>query len=253
MSIHVGLLSYPGSGNTWTRHLIQQLTGYCTGTVYCDKYLHGHGFPGECVFPNQNAKHACIVYKSHYYETNKLKQFHKAVILIRNPYDAFKAFFNWMYGKSLSGNQTTNRTQKAITGPRDRFHALVDSSRYNSTGWKEYVKRQCLRWQSSYTTWMKEFQNRFLLVRYRDLKNDLIPTLRRISEFLNVTASEKDLICTDINKEGQHHRKQKYELTIPDIFTEEQIDMVNTAIMDVMKVAKNKFSLKDFIFVNAKY
>jgi len=35
----VALATYPGSGNTWTRHLIEGLTGVFTGDVYNDTLL----------------------------------------------------------------------------------------------------------------------------------------------------------------------------------------------------------------------
>jgi len=37
------LVSYPGSGNTWIRHMIEQATGFYTGTVYGDKVLFNTG------------------------------------------------------------------------------------------------------------------------------------------------------------------------------------------------------------------
>ena len=41
------LASYPGSGNTWVRYLIQHISGYITGSVYNDHNLKKMGFPGE--------------------------------------------------------------------------------------------------------------------------------------------------------------------------------------------------------------
>ena len=38
------LTSYPGSGNTWTRYLIEEYTGYYTGSVYNDTELYKGGF-----------------------------------------------------------------------------------------------------------------------------------------------------------------------------------------------------------------
>lgn len=35
----VGLVSYPGSGNTWVRGLLQKVTGICTGTVCLYNYV----------------------------------------------------------------------------------------------------------------------------------------------------------------------------------------------------------------------
>ena len=39
----IRLSSYPGSGNTWTRGLIERLSGYFTGSVYADKTLFMQG------------------------------------------------------------------------------------------------------------------------------------------------------------------------------------------------------------------
>ena len=45
---HVTLLaSFPGSGNTWLRHLLQQGTRLLTGSDNCDRKLFKDGFPAE--------------------------------------------------------------------------------------------------------------------------------------------------------------------------------------------------------------
>ena len=41
----MALATYPGSGNTWIRGLIERLTGYFTGSPYADKRLFQHGIP----------------------------------------------------------------------------------------------------------------------------------------------------------------------------------------------------------------
>ena len=38
------LSSYPGSGNTWVRYLIEEYTGYYTGSIYNDNNLYQGGF-----------------------------------------------------------------------------------------------------------------------------------------------------------------------------------------------------------------
>ena len=43
----VALASFPGSGNTWLRYLLQQATGIVTGSIYMDNELYKHGFPGR--------------------------------------------------------------------------------------------------------------------------------------------------------------------------------------------------------------
>ena len=41
------LASFPGSGNTWVRYLLQHSTGFATGSVYLDNSLRRGDFPGE--------------------------------------------------------------------------------------------------------------------------------------------------------------------------------------------------------------
>ena len=45
----IALASFPGSGNTWVRGLMQAATGLCTGAIYCDRTLRKTGFPGESI------------------------------------------------------------------------------------------------------------------------------------------------------------------------------------------------------------
>ena len=45
-----------------------------------------------------------------------------------------------------------------------------------------------------------------LLIVYEDLKANLKLNLRRIADFVNVTASEEDLDCVVHNSEGNYHR-----------------------------------------------
>ena len=56
----VALASYPGSGNTWVRGLLQDVSGLCTGGIYCDPSLKKRGFPGERI-----ANGTVLVVKSH--------------------------------------------------------------------------------------------------------------------------------------------------------------------------------------------
>ena len=45
-----GLISFPISGNTWLRYMIQKVTGIITGSFYFSKLLYENGFPGENIF-----------------------------------------------------------------------------------------------------------------------------------------------------------------------------------------------------------
>ena len=88
----VALASFQGSGNTWVRHLLEQATGINTGSIYCDTTLKA-AFPGEYIVSG-----SVLVVKTHHPDTialpietrDPLKQqkFDKAVIIVRDPFDA---------------------------------------------------------------------------------------------------------------------------------------------------------------------
>ena len=60
-----GLWSFPGSGNSWLRYLIQKATGYVTGSEYEEK-KNWPDFPG---FPGGDISNgSAVVVKSHLYE-----------------------------------------------------------------------------------------------------------------------------------------------------------------------------------------
>ena len=109
----VGLVSFPGSGNTWVRGLLEQVTGYCTGSIYCDIGLLEKGFAGEYV---QNS--AVLVVKTHAIsplwsnESITVKplrspRFSGIIFIIRNVFDALKAEMNrQVYNKHHQGSQS---------------------------------------------------------------------------------------------------------------------------------------------------
>lgn len=99
----VGLVSLPGSGNTWVRGLLETATGICTGAVYCDISLRARGFIGEYI----RSGHVLVV-KTHtgspmwskggMLNLGGLKDnvgiFGSAILLIRNPFDSLVAEWN---------------------------------------------------------------------------------------------------------------------------------------------------------------
>ena len=104
----IALASFPGSGNTWIRGLLQNITGICTGGIYCDPVMRVNGYPGEyirsgvvlVVKTHQTAPRWTGV---HYDQPPSLKYFKKlkdvpvyssAIFLVRNPFDALVADWN---------------------------------------------------------------------------------------------------------------------------------------------------------------
>jgi len=76
------LSSYPGSGNSWVRQLIETAAGIYTGSVYCDPSYVSSGMIGEGLRTGN-----VIVVKTHF---SKIES-SKIIYLIRNPFDAMVA------------------------------------------------------------------------------------------------------------------------------------------------------------------
>lgn len=72
------LASFPRSGNTWVRYLLESATGELCGSVYQDRIMPRGG--------------SGIVIKTH--ELNS-EIYTRAVHLIRNPFDAIKSYYHW--------------------------------------------------------------------------------------------------------------------------------------------------------------
>ena len=113
----VALASYPGSGNTWVRGLLQDVSGLCTGGIYCDVTLRKRGFPGERI-----ASGTVLVVKTHqtdpwwtgidYVNVNHTyfkKRSHvpiysSGIFIVRNPFDAIIANRNRKVNKDVAEN-----------------------------------------------------------------------------------------------------------------------------------------------------
>ena len=60
------LVSYPSSGNTWTRLLLEAATGIYTGSVFCDRYFVYSGMFGEGITTeNVLVSKTHFLYKKH--------------------------------------------------------------------------------------------------------------------------------------------------------------------------------------------
>ena len=114
----VALASFAGSGNTWVRGLLQEISGICTGAIYCDTTLRKSGFPGESLRSG-----ITLVVKTHqtdprwtgikYDPSAPFKYFQRldhvpiysaAILIVRNPFDALVAEWNREMTVNFSDN-----------------------------------------------------------------------------------------------------------------------------------------------------
>lgn len=112
----LALASSPGSGADILRGVLQEVTGLCTGSIYCNTELRRAGYPGECLRSS-----TVLVVKTHQLDPvwsgittnvsqvprgfNKMEDvpvFKSAVFLIRDPYEAILE--EWSNMKEIDHN-----------------------------------------------------------------------------------------------------------------------------------------------------
>jgi len=165
------LSSIQGSGNTWTRMLIESATGIFTGSKYNERQIYEeNGFLGE-LEPIGNGR--TIASKNHGLEF--LRQSAGVLLIMRNPYDAFKAEFN---------RKQTERNKDGIRGRSHVGHA--NPAAFNSTIWDKTIERVTVRWRNLYSQYISksaEYGIPVHVVYYEHLKEDAVKEVGKILQF----------------------------------------------------------------------
>jgi hypothetical protein len=173
----VVLASYPRSGNSLMRKLVEKCTGIFTGSDTrpdrtLGKSLFDFGMKGEGVVDD-----TVHLVKTHYPERAGYLPFNagRAILLVRNPYDAIDSYFNMTltntHNKSMAEDQYT------------RF----------SAAWDELLRSEIQIWQQFHRYWLKQ-QVPLLVVRFEDLVQDPRKEMARICCFM---ARKESLEKTD--------------------------------------------------------
>ncbi|XP_062363056.1 sialate:O-sulfotransferase 1 [Cinclus cinclus] len=212
--VFVALSSFPGAGNTWARHLIEHATGYYTGSYYFDGALYNKGFKGE---KDHWRSRRTICVKTHESGKTEIEMFDSAILLIRNPYKSLMAEFNRKYAGHLG--YATDRNWK-------------------SKEWPDFVNSYASWWASHVLEWLK-YGKRLLVVHYEELKQSLIPKLKEMVEFLNVTVTEDRLLCVENNRDGNFKRSGAKQKNF-EPFTQEMKDLINKYILTVDEALKGR-------------
>uniref|UniRef100_A0A1B6DAR1 Sulfotransferase domain-containing protein n=1 Tax=Clastoptera arizonana TaxID=38151 RepID=A0A1B6DAR1_9HEMI len=182
----IALVSFPGSGNTWLRYLLQQATGLYTGSVYKDYGLLKNGFPGESIVNN-----TVIVVKTHEWGSSARQRFDKAILLIRAPGPAILAEFNRQSGGHIG-----------FASP-DRYR------RNKGKYWQQFVRDKLRTWRVTNLDWLQNFTGPIHIVLYEELVSNLEWTLRSLVDFLELSVSDSELKCAVNRREGIYKRKQR--------------------------------------------
>jgi len=126
------LATYPGSGNTWTRAVLQSTTQIHTGAAHYDETLRAVGFEGE---GDVNPMDVLVVKTHHpYYADVAIRQpegSDRALVVVRHPLPAALAFLQF----KITGDSHSAET------PYDELRYMFDDQRAKLLqGWAELMR-----------------------------------------------------------------------------------------------------------------
>ena len=164
------LVSYPRSGNTLLRTLFERITGHVTGSdTRPDRNLsrelaERHDLVGEGI------THSSMVrfIKTHWPERTGNAKYtaRRAVLVVRNPYDAIDSYWNM----NATCSHTKTLTEDVYNEYRDKFERLV--------------RNEIEIWLKFHDYWMHSSNVPILLVRYEDLVQHPAREMRRVLQFV---------------------------------------------------------------------
>ncbi len=165
------LVSYPRSGNSFLRKLIEHHTGIITGSDsrtnrVLTSALLACGFYGEGITDS-----SVLVVKSHYPERMGYVKFgvKKVILLVRNPFDALESYFHM----GMTDTHNKNLTSEAFLS----LHLT----------WQEFIKNEAQIWNKFHEYWLEKAKEKnvsMLIIRYEDLVLHKAATMDRILHFL---------------------------------------------------------------------
>eukprot|EP00752_Nemacystus_decipiens_P006317 g5696.t1 len=166
------LASYPRSGNSLLRRLLEEVTGTITGSDTrpdrtLSRSLSVFGMQGEGV-----VDHRVRVVKTHYPERLGFRPFEgsKVILLVRNPFDAIDSYFNMAL--------TNTHDQSLHDCVYDEFREF----------WDGLVRNEIKVWERFHVFWLSTGVPMHV-VRYEDLLSRPEETLASIVAFVDDTSA----------------------------------------------------------------
>ena len=264
---YVALASFQGSGNTWTRHLLQVFTGISTGSLYHDGTIRknsnlnrlAHAVSNK-ICQTQPDYSNYIAIKCHrwpdylrHVQGNRYVHcadiFNKTIFLIRNPVDAIVSEYKRLQAKK----------QKA-----ENAHTLKITNRELISLWSEklhnFQSQKVDQWLELLVGWISfysEFNNKnknngnakklnsnLLILCYENLREETTAQLQRLPEFLNLEKSEIRPQCLADNLEGAFRRAvRSIDSPVEDLKNIETF--TNETLVKMRKNMKTAYKLLD--------
>ena len=199
------LWSYPGSGNTMARMLIEAASGWQTGSVYHDLSLDGE-FEAERAVPGDEGQ---LFVKTHAFDPEDPMTSHseanvkRSVMLIRNPYDAILAEYKRRRELVKEGQGDAHADSTAHTAEIGGIDYEHFGDGGGGGGW-EGARKEAVKWANTLAK-QHAYSNPKLNVKYEDLiGTGKLVWLQAIITFAGVSVSSSRAKCAFEHAEAFH-------------------------------------------------
>lgn len=220
------LASFPGSGNTWLRYLIEGVTGYFTRGPDNDfPDMIQAGFIGNTEAEADLG--TTILQKTHSdWRHGKHNSSTKSILLIRNPIEATVTYRHFTFARKL--------------GRTEDVH-------FSGINWRCHIYRCITHWMQETATWIcREWRaigrtsvGQLHVVHYENLVENTQEEILKMLDFMNHTVDPERLKCTMAYNEGQYHRPAKQEkLLFP--FSKTEMEFIEEAICFVDELLRRQ-------------
>lgn len=218
------LASYPGSGNTWIRYLVEGSSGLYTGSVFNDRSILRAGHYGE---GRNYLDGSTILQKTHHrsiyvdkykayglsWRKEQIESFGgRAVIVVRNPYKAILSYWNFYNTKSHT--------------------SLIDKNSFKTLKFQDFVFTGASRWFEVIEDWIT-FGKEVYFIFYEDLQEDPVGEMRSLLDYLGLPVDEERLACISSHLAGSFHRTSHQEI---DPFTQDHHLLLQTVIEKAVRL-----------------
>ncbi|PIK46037.1 putative WSC domain-containing protein 2 [Apostichopus japonicus] len=174
----IALSSFPRSGNTWTRYMMQIASQIYTTSVYWETertLLSSLALKGSFIDFRTGRG---ILVKSHLYDANHVRDFEGAILLIRNPYESsISEFFRCQTYLKVQSQELTR--------------SLIQNK---SVEWLVSVKSSFQKWHDLNLSWIKN-SKKLLIVYYEELALNPEKELIRMLSFLGQPVNMERIRC----------------------------------------------------------
>ena len=196
------LASYPGSGNTWIRYLIEGASGVYTGSIFESGSITNAGHLGEL---RNFSDGSTILQKTHHraiypygyrqynltWRIEHINEFYgRAVVVVRNPFNSILSYWNFY----RTGSQTATADKNTLLTKEFQDFAFVGINR-----WYEIINDWLIYGKDVY------------FVFYEDLKDDPVKEIRALFDHLGIELDLNRLECIKKHLTGKFKRKNHVE------------------------------------------